>query len=503
MVEASFQELVNLFEFKSLLINERFDELSVSFILEKINTIDASQFEDALKFLNARDSFQFSFSIDDGESTDFYHGNPITEFINDLNSKLSLVEEEAVNINIKVTKAITTGIISVYSYGALIDYFKNLSFQALLNDFNKFLAKENYLIFEFQTVELVSKTKSIWFVNKGFSGLPDQILRQPMLNRAQTSCYFNYLPKLSIVPQDFDLLEAPTDDLAKIFNKLANVLSVAFLFDITNLQNNNLEFRLNGYKSINGVCDLSAFRIDPEKKYFKIYDWVYDSGNFVDKIGLARNIISLHFENDKLEELKGDPFTSIQSSYKVYEKQNIKQYIEIRNKISDQLLSFHDRANKIIETFASGFQKSAFALLTFYISAIILKVLGKDKLVQVFTIDAAILSTSFILCSIIYFFISKWEVDVQKVRFQNNYNDIKNRYADLLDQQDINRILNDDHEFNGDLNFIQDKEKKYTIMWFSFLAIFLVSTWLLYFIYNPAVILEIGNLFGNDCASSC
>jgi hypothetical protein len=500
MVEVPFQQLLKLFDFKSLSIKERFDEFLLLFTLASIHTIDTGQFEDALKFLNVRDGLHLSFTIDDGESTDFYSGNLVSEFLNDLNGKLTLVEDEVVNFTIRITKNAVGGVISVYSYEDIINYFQSLTVQAILNDFNKFLPKENYLVFEFQTNEPVSKTKSIWFVNKGFSGTPYQIDRQPVLSKAQTSCYFNYLPKLSLIPQDFEFLELPGEKLAEVFNKLTSILSVAFLFDITNLQNNHLEFRLNGYKSINGTSDLSAFKVDPENQYFKIYNWVYDSGNFVDKIGLARNIISLHFENEKLSELKGDPFTSIQSSYKVYEKQNIKQYIEIRNKISDQLLSFHDRANKIIETFASGFQKSAFALLTFYISAIILKVLGKDKLVQVFTIDAAILSTSFILCSIIYYFVLKWEVKVQKDRFENNYNDVKKRYTDLLDQQDISRILNNDHEFNSDLKFIQDKGKNYTIMWFSFLAIFFVSTWLLYFTYNPQFIFDLGHWFGQLCA---
>src|SRR5690606_13634802 len=109
------------------------------------------------------------------------------------------------------------------------------------------------------------------------------------------------------------------------------------------------------------------------------------------------------------------------SSFKVYEKQNIKQYIEIRNKISDQLLDFNNRANKIVETFASGFQKSTLALISFYLSAIVIRVLSKGDFVNIFSLDATILSLTFLSGSIIYYCVSRWEIKEQRTRFVNSY----------------------------------------------------------------------------------
>ena len=39
----------------------------------------------------------------------------------------------------------------------------------------------------------------------------------------------------------------------------------------------------------------SVFDFNKIEEYFEIYKWVYNGGNLNDKIGLARNIISLHF----------------------------------------------------------------------------------------------------------------------------------------------------------------------------------------------------------------
>lgn len=491
MSELSLTSFLTLFEYTDIKVVERFDELLISFKPTDNKKPEFSAFEEAIKFLNPRDELYISYIVDGGEPIDFNFKDDIEDFLSILESKLSIIEDEEVEVVIRILKHCIDGVVSLYSYKDFLTYLEGLSIQALFHEFNYYILKARYLIFESQDVEPITKTKSIWFVNKGFAGLPEQMDRSSFINKAKTSCHYNFLATFELVADDFFVLSTDGEKLGSLFNKLSIVSSIVFLYDITAIKKNHLEYRLNGYKSITGDADLSKIEADPENQYYRIYSWVYDSGNFNDKIGLARNIVSLHLENPNHIELRGNPFQSIQSSYKVYEKQNIKQYIEIRNKISDQLLSFHDRANKIIETFASGFQKSALALITFYISAIIIKVLNKNQLTEVFTLDASVLSTAFVLCSLVYFFISRWEIRAQKKRFNNNYDDVKKRYTDLLDEQDINRILNHDHEFKSDLAFITAKGKAYSIMWISFLAIFFVTTWLLYFIYNPAFLSNI------------
>ncbi|CDT01008.1 hypothetical protein BN1088_1432766 [Sphingobacterium sp. PM2-P1-29] len=479
---------LTLFEYSEITVKEQFDELKVILRSDIHKKLDKDDFMTGVSFVNARDKIQISFIVDEGEPIDYYSGDDPIEFLSDLESKFSIIEDEKITIIITIAKSNVKGVVSIYSYSDFFVFLKDLSIQAVFHEFNTNIKKENYLIFEYQNEETIIKTKSIWFVNIGYSGLPEKIDRTPILNRAKSSCHYNFLSKYDLLAEDFLPTTTDHNDLIDLMRRWSIILAVFFLYDITNLQDNQLDYRLNGYKSISGITDLSSIIPEKELQYYNIYNWVYSSGNYIDKLGLARNIISLHLEKVNTISLKGDPFHSIQSSYKVYEKQNIKQYIEIRNKISDQLLGFHDRANKIVENFASGFQKSAFALITFYISAIILKVLNKDKLVEIFTIDAAVLSTAFILCSVIYYFVLIWEVKAQRKRFENNYKDVKKRYTDLLDEQDINRIVNNNIEFESDIDFITAKTKIYSIMWFAFLSVFLISTWSLYFTYNPLTI---------------
>lgn len=490
MITPALLPLVSLFSYNSCVIQESLEEVNIELHSDIYKALEIGSLEAAFDSVNQRDALLISFFFGDSDPKEFSLRSNADEFIGDVDRLNAIRQDEEIKVVIKIFKKLEASIISVYAYPSFLAFLESLSIQAIFHDFNQYIKKSNFLVFEHQSDEKISKSRSIWFVNKGFLELPEEIERSVLINKAKTSCHYNFLAEFILVPQDFFLNVRDCDKVAHLFNRLAIISSIVFLFDITVISNSKLEYKINGYKSITGDVHLKQIITNSENQYYKIYDWVYDSGNFNDKIGLARNIISLHLEGKDKVELKGDPFQSIQSSYKVYEKQNIKQYIEIRNKISDQLLSFHDRANKIIETFASGFQKSALALITFYTSAIVLKILNRDKLIEVFTIDAAILSTGFILCSGGYYFLSKWEVNAQRERFKQNYADIKKRYTDLLDEQDIERILNNDYEFKSDLQFMVDKGKKYTLLWFYFLIILLIVTWLSYFIYNPQLFIK-------------
>lgn len=503
MIAPALAPFATLFEYNEESVKETFEEVIISLRSESYKPLEIESFKEIVSSVDDRDTIQISYIIGEGTSVDFSSGGDALAFIKDYDRRNSIREQEKITIEIKIIKDVVNGVSSVYSYSNLISFLEGLSIQALFSEFNRLLKINKYLIFENQSTEPTSSSKSIWFANKGFSGRPEIIDRSVALNKAKTSCHYNFLADFVVLPDDFMFTIKDCANLATLFNRLTITASVVFLYDISVLTGSTLSYKLNGYKSITGEVDLNKLNADPKDQYFKIYNWVYESGNFNDKIGLARNIISLHLETKDSIELKGDPFQSIQSSYKVYEKQNIKQYVEIRNKISDQLLSFHDRANKIIETFAGGFQKSALALITFYTSAIVIKLLNKDELIGVFTLDAAILSTGFIFCSAGYYWVSKWEVDAQKERFKNNYADIKKRYTDLLDEQDIERILNNDHEFKSDLKFMVSKGRKFAFLWFYFLVVLFIITWLLYFIYNPVLFIKIGHWFQASCSRSC
>lgn len=446
---------------------------------------DVASIEDSFNFLQPNDQLTFIITFGDLDPISFF--SSISDF-SDFNVKLEaeyrhLGDSELINADFRINKKNIAGSISIYDLSTFTETLDVLSYSEAFVIFNRVLKRNSFVNFEVLNLGSSFGTRSISFSQAGTTA-PNQYWaeRRNRLDSILSVSNYTNFGEHTLTPDDFEMQVASHthDQLCLIFNRYSVLLSIIYLFDITSLKNNELEFKINGYKSIKGKIDLKTFELEKEKEYFDIYNWVYTSGNLNDKIGLARNIISLHFEKSGEIKLKGHPYQSILSSYKVYEKQNIKQYIEIRNKISDQLLDFNNRANKLIENFASGFQKSALALISFYISAIVIRVLGKGDFVSVFTFDATMLSCAFILGSYIYYRAAKWEVKEQKKRFIKNYKNLKERYTDLLEAEDIERILNNDKEHIEDILFIDNKLRMYGNLWKGFLAILICVTLLLY-----------------------
>ena len=163
------------------------------------------------------------------------------------------------------------------------------------------------------------------------------------------------------------------------------MFSIISIFDITSIDKNLLNFKLNGYKAIQNSFDIDNVNIESKDIYIKIFDWVYaENANCADKIGLTRNIISIYAKKD-LPIIDENAYFSIQSGFKTYLQENLNKYIEIRNKISDQLIEISDRAQKVVENYLSYYQKSNITFVTFFISVFTIRALTTKSFNDVFS----------------------------------------------------------------------------------------------------------------------
>lgn len=409
------------------------------------------------------------------------------QFYANLKSKIPYYEHDAeIKIKLKISKKSENPAINIYSIKAFSDFLEGLSVKDFLQILSSRLVLYDKIIFKSAEISNSFNTNSIYFKKQDDD--PDSSLfeesRKERIGKISSSCSFNNTQTIKLQPEDLFFMQEHTHSkIDNAFKKALSALIITCLFDITSLEKDNLTYRLNGYKSINGDVEIAA-PLKSLRIYYEIYKWVYSSGSLTDKMGLARNIISLHFINNRSIEIEENTLTSLHSAHKVYEKQNIKQYIELRNKISDQIWSFNEKANKIIETFASGFQKSAIAFVSLFSTMVITKVLTTKSFSDIFTFDATIISLLFLFGSLIYFFISLWEVNAQLKRFKESYSNMKKRNSDLLTEDDINKILSSDKEHLSDLEFINGKRKYYSLLWISFLFLFLSATLFLHLIYS-------------------
>lgn len=468
--------------------SENFQEFKAIFKAQKCHISDQETLGAEYGFLQTRDTLHISITFGESDPVTLNsNSDDFDQFTNSLIKESTYLDGEEISIVVTISKTIKEACCTIYDFNTFVKTLANFEVIQFFKTFSKLFEFGQFIRFEVFDLKKSFHTHSLLFVPLQVSNIKQQTTtRKEIFEAFKSQCYFASIENFELVPSDFKLYEADTSYsiLTQLFDRYRNLISVIYLFDITSIVGNDIEFKINGYKSIKGKEEIVKLNLNEYEEYYNIFDWVYNGGNLTDKIGLARNIISLHFKKSGELSLQGNPFQSVKSSFRVYEKQNIKQYIEIRNRISDQLIDFNNRANKIVETFASGFQKSTLALISFYISAIVIRVISKGEFVNIFSLDATILSIAFLMGSIIYYWVSRWEIKEQRSRFVSSYENLKNRYTDLLEPDDIKKILNKDNDFNQDLTFIDKKRKVYSRMWLTVVLLLAGSTIFLFLVYN-------------------
>ncbi|MDV3462291.1 hypothetical protein CMV04_14850 [Elizabethkingia anophelis] len=470
---------------------EDFNDFTAECTFSSILLPSEENIRDLFSYIRDIDNCFVFFSIDQGEAVTFKKDSHYSQFLDDLKILISSHEiGEIVKVKISIYKNSGDNQFYFYSQECFFNYIKSFDSYGLASFFSSSIFNPNSRIY-IQINDFVGKINSNKFlIAANYESQGDDFeYRKKRIDNIISNNHSSFFGKLKVLPEDFifagdGVIE---EEALEQFKKLAKILLISSIFDITDLSRECFTFKLNGYKSISSSYYIKDITTNSLEDYYKIYQWIYSSGNIVDKIGLARNIISLHLKKDSCLELEGDVYESLRSSYKIYEKQNIKQYIEVRNKMSDQILDYSKRVITITDNFASGFQRSALSLVTFFSSLIVSKILAAPKNNSDFILYSTIITFVFIGVTFTYMMISRSELKDQKNRFIKSYKDFKKRYTDLLTREDIERILNNDEEHKSDLSFITKKMRWYTTLWIIILLLIFIATLIYYCLGNVIV----------------
>ena len=229
---------------------------------------------------------------------------------------------------------------------------------------------------------------------------------------------------------------------------------------------------MNCFRTLIGqinIKQLSSIDVDINscKLIYEIYQWLYLGGNNNDKINIARNIISLNISKECLG-IDSSAFDSILSNYKIYEKENVKQYIQVRNKLSELLIDLQEKISVIMDSFISDFKKNILTLVSFFISVIVIRVVSKGDFVGGFTNEIIGLSFVFLLISVGLLGYSHWELTKKIELYNKHYCQIKDRYKDVLSTIELEGIFEecDPQKDNTNTSFVLKQKKIYSWLWF-------------------------------------
>lgn len=475
----SFQSLVQeIFPIKEIIsISEKISEYNYSFVANEVTKID--NLSDLFRKFDSHDKVILSVKIYESITVDSENKN-FEYFISKLKSELSTLEDEEIIVTFTINKSNENGNINVYDFEEFNKFFGERSSLEILNLLTPLIKKHSTLKFIF-LYNLIDEffSENIYFINPTSN---KEILNQPKIDidKIRINCHFENFSNYPFTANYFRLLSKPKteNNISKKLDLLTFMFYIIGLYDISSIKDNNFYSKINGFKSFEIEKEIDKLDTSSMSEYEKIYDWVYsDKSHVTDKVGLFRNIISIHLVSNS-HNIDENVYISINSGYKSYLQNSINKYVEIRSKITDQVNLISQKTNDLAEKYLSNYQKSNFAFISFFISVFLLRVLNTkqiDEIKGVFNKDTTIIFFSLIGISVLYFIFTLITFNSDIKRIKDKYELLKKRNEDLLDKKDIEKILSNDLEFNSDIKYLNNRKKFYTILWIATLLIFIIA----------------------------
>lgn len=472
----TIRELITKFSGEAPTVNELIESVHRLHCDCRIGSIDVSQEIEAEPDLglNGRERISINLQSNDGVVATYRPSDDRGwgQFIQAVKDNDA---EENARLIIDIRKTVQEGKLSIYNTEDFAEYLEVRGVEAVLKELDEVFEGNNRLTFEVQDVEHVAwNTQGIAVVPIN-STIPEmtQIELADLYVKHKKICdsnvELNHLVPSMFMPQN----EVDANNrLQTVFLKYAKILCFYYLFDQLYFGRNELTYRMIGLKAINGTIDVTDLRnatIDSSSLavYASICDWLYNGGNIYDKACIARNVLSLNINENSLS-ISARTHDAVVSNFKIYEMENMKHYINARNKASEEVSRIQKEILRAIDDYTSGFTKVMTANLTFFLTTVIIRVLAKNIGSKVLLPNEILyLSYALLLISLLYLSYSRYDAQERMALNENHFALLRNRYNDLLGDVELANLSSDFNKSSkGTTAYYVDKRMKWvTWLW--------------------------------------
>jgi hypothetical protein len=248
-------------------------------------------------------------------------------------------------------------------------------------------------------------------------------------------------------------------------------LILSFLADFSKISENEIEFKINGYRTIESKISMESIGaddipLDSLQLYYQIYEWLYKGGNIYDKIVIVRNIVTLNVEKNGIS-LKKTTFDSIKSNFNIFERKNVEQYISLRNNVAKQLRIYQREILGAIEEFEKDFKTILGGYLTFLFTTVVIRVLAKQVENSALIPDTIIvLLLLYCVASLSYYFYDRSVLDGKIRLMDKQYNDTRKFYEGLLCEKELKELFVDKRNDDGTYQaFLEERKAHFGKLW--------------------------------------
>ncbi|MBV6822776.1 hypothetical protein [Pseudomonas sp. PD9R] len=430
--------------------------------------VDLEKLRVALNQISPRDAFSLSYKPDNSDFSTAVNSSQTEELI-EFAETLDSIGLPG-KIELTVSKKIESFTISVYSLDLMVSGWKD---GGLVQTFEKILALSSRAYY-LECFELHKPYATGLFVfgPKRLSSIPPKSPENPnrdkIIGLRSKACniYLEVIQRL--IPDDFKFSEElPHDGVCLVFRKLQTIICASYLADTTRGEaDQSISILLKGYKTANFQApSLDKIATENSKVFFDIYSWAYTDGNVVDKLGICRNVISIHVNGGELLDLKPGCLEAIYSNYVIYLKENLKQYVDLKNKLSEQIQKSSEKASDVSKNINSYLRGSIFSVCSFIFSVFLIRSLGKTTTDPILNDGAYSIFLLLMFVSVLVLSYAVTETNSELRRYKRNYKSFQNRYTDLISSEDLNLIFSNNKDYNGDIAYIKSSRRRAVCLW--------------------------------------
>jgi hypothetical protein len=248
-----------------------------------------------------------------------------------------------------------------------------------------------------------------------------------------------------LLPQSFNSksLINPDDDLAKYFKVLTAQFCLNALASSTSPKykdENRLAYSFEGYARVTSTTQKDKDYIDQLENIVAVYNWVFIDNNYNTRLGILRNVVSLKSSDKILQLFNEDLLRILQSNYNIYLKDNIKQYIEVKNKTNEFMFSICKKADDNLEEYKATIQKVIQGIITYFFTVTMVKIFYKSE-ESIFTPEVASLTSILLAMSIIYLHFTAKDLERRKALLVRQLDTFKKQYATVIDKSELDSVF--------------------------------------------------------------
>ncbi|MBB3222268.1 hypothetical protein [Pseudoduganella umbonata] len=277
-----------------------------------------------------------------------------------------------ISVSLKITKNKVNDVISIYSIAEFEKYLSSAKFTAVLATLSSLLEG----ILHFNVMDSIGEfsTHTLSFGQSPSNVRTQNLDRRAIIGNFKEGSSFSGVSGFALLPNDFHFRD-PCGRAAfdRFFALACGTLSLVYLSNVSDLdRDGKLSLRMYGYKAVIIENIDTDYVIQNAPMLYKIYRWVYDTDTVADRLGLARNVISLHLNQNGHPIFSQAVLDAIHSNYQIYLKGNIESYLEVKGKIAEMLLDAINKTNVLSESMLDSLKNNALIIITFLLTVVII-----------------------------------------------------------------------------------------------------------------------------------